>query len=887
MNNEKEYIEQNLITLFQEELSRKLNSKSSSFGMRGDKYFIHLCSSFDLNNTGRLNFKDLWKLITKKLGMKVDSKTLCYIFRYITKDSEYLNYTLYASELYYSKRQIKEHSKEIVTLNFNACTLNLLTRELESSLLLIKLYYTFISFESKSLNRNIDNLKCEQEQGTVDVDCFISCIIHCKIKLDVQETQKVFHLYDKESAGSFNYVQLFWDLTKSFLSPERIYILKEVYAVLGGDHNSIGDIFTLASQTQNHYRHQLYQETSDQIIKHHSSFIKYFIRTFSIDMNQPANINFFITFCKFYFFECVGYDDSSLRNLVLATFDSNYKIDSSRHYADQTNINEKSNQPNLEKQNSSYENLFTFDNRMERGAKQGKQKAQMKPVLKDMSFHKLSERLKLLNRRSLLTFLKSCLESCQAWDSKEKYITLQSFTQILYEYKLLSPEVGSEVSLIFSKSKDGLNIDSFLKCLICKLDTPELELVNSLFFELHKLSVPLLKSLHNLKDQYFDDSQLQIISIEIMKSKFNAKCHPFEESESVILKEFCESLDFYHFNLNRNQNEFMAYEEFLFFFQVTNYLVKDAEFFFELVNLEWNRILNPNMNSSLVEVENSVSKPRVILEEKEDVIFDFIEKGRKDDFASTHEEEKEVEMSLKVESSHEAESKALIIEETSKDVYEIVIKQFARSLIERGVKGLMNLHKQFLVNCLIDKISHQDFKQVLKLQRIELSNLEKDSDLLFNYFSNSETEGYLNFNKFIGFFKTKLSIERLNYVRRAYAVLDTEFLGYVTLEDVKLKYDYKNHPKVKSKQINGQVVLMEFFDSFELNYNFLANSEENAKGITFGEFANFYEYVSFLHAFDEDFILEVCCTWGLKLDKSLENFFQSNYLNVNRAIDNH
>lgn len=196
-------------------------------------------------------------------------------------------------------------------------------------------------------------------------------------------------------------------------------------------------------------------------------------------------------------------------------------------------------------------------------------------------------------------------------------------------------------------------------------------------------------------------------------------------------------------------------------------------------------------------------------------------------------------------------------------------------LIKRGVRGLMNFHKQFLINCNITKISIGDFIKVLELQRIdfgkEISNFNSNCYEIFNYFKyqnnylEEEVVDYLDFNYFISFFKIKLTYNtRLIAVQNAFKFLDKENLGFVSLEKIKLEYKHYNHPKVIANQINKEQILMEFFDTFELNYNFLANTDNNnSQGISFGEFANYYEYVSFLHEFDKDFLEEVYQTWGI------------------------
>ena len=54
-------------------------------------------------------------------------------------------------------------------------------------------------------------------------------------------------------------------------------------------------------------------------------------------------------------------------------------------------------------------------------------------------------------------------------------------------------------------------------------------------------------------------------------------------------------------------------------------------------------------------------------------------------------------------------------------------------LKKRGIRGLMNLHKQFLLSCSnLGTISYGDFIKVMKLQKIDLK--KEDYDFIFDRF---------------------------------------------------------------------------------------------------------------------------------------------------------
>ena len=65
---------------------------------------------------------------------------------------------------------------------------------------------------------------------------------------------------------------------------------------------------------------------------------------------------------------------------------------------------------------------------------------------------------------------------------------------------------------------------------------------------------------------------------------------------------------------------------------------------------------------------------------------------------------------------------------------------------------------------------------------------------------------------------------------------------------------------------NEEEILSEFLDCFDLNNNLLINKEEKINdktNISFEEFANFYEYISFLYDNDNDFINLINNSWNI------------------------
>ena len=190
------------------------------------------------------------------------------------------------------------------------------------------------------------------------------------------------------------------------------------------------------------------------------------------------------------------------------------------------------------------------------------------------------------------------------------------------------------------------------------------------------------------------------------------------------------------------------------------------------------------------------------------------------------------------------------------------LEKLTLKLKMRGLRGLMNLHKQFIFTCShnLSEISFSNFVTILKNQKI---SLEKDEcKQIFLKFRKEHTI-FLDFTKFIREFKKPLNEKRLEAVEDAFAKLDADSDDNIFIETIKKKYNPKGDPLLLKGIKNEEEVSTEFLDCFELNYNLLTavDNQNVTNVVSFEEFANFYEYVSFLYDDDEQFIKLVNDSW--------------------------
>ena len=189
------------------------------------------------------------------------------------------------------------------------------------------------------------------------------------------------------------------------------------------------------------------------------------------------------------------------------------------------------------------------------------------------------------------------------------------------------------------------------------------------------------------------------------------------------------------------------------------------------------------------------------------------------------------------------------------------LEKLTLKLKMRGLRGLMNLHKQFLFTCNnLSLISLSNFIVVLNNQKISLD--KNECKQIFKMFKKEDSK-YLDFPKFIREFKKPLNDKRLEAVEDAFAKLDVDSNDNIFIETIKNKYNPKGDPLVLKGIKNEEEVSTEFLDCFELNYNLLTavDNQNVTNVVSFEEFANFYEYVSFLYDDDYEFIKLVNDSW--------------------------
>jgi hypothetical protein len=379
-----------------------------------------------------------------------------------------------------------------------------------------------------------------------------------------------------------------------------------------------------------------------------------------------------------------------------------------------------------------------------------------------------------------------------------------------------------------------------------------------------------------VQDIYHDLKRLNgEVDLDLLKAVYNTKNHPLIEDGGAF-SEFFECFELYHYAYLGKKNKIISEEEFLEFYQLISFLIEEDQMFQKILNSEWRNIVGKrtNLKENLTKISTNPSIPKttnnttgssnIYLKTDERPPSSYSENNnfQKDNFKPlvnaqnrnipsdlpkqnqpprTHTPHQINEEYSQKSSVRPATPLTKNLTQNEKEValaqnqylktrtpVNDAIEKLKKTLRKRGIRGLMNLHKQFLLNCTNpNTISYGDFLKVLKLQRIELK--KEDYDEIFERFKNSQKNfnydgTFLNFSAFIRNFKKILPDSRLNWVEKVFSSLDSERSEMLFIEDIKLKYDPSRHPDVLKKIRNEDDVIVEFLDCFELNYNFLVSS---------------------------------------------------------------
>jgi Ca2+-binding EF-hand superfamily protein len=462
----------------------------------------------------------------------------------------------------------------------------------------------------------------------------------------------------------------------------------------------------------------------------------------------------------------------------------------------------------------------------------------------------------------------SLIKHFKYYDNGTKFINKYDFAKVIRDFRLNL--TTTEIEKIYELFTAGNN----------NTNNSKTNLLNYEQFILVISEKFMNEKRRNLCRRIFDalrETSGGAVDMESIKAYYNGKGNPLIKDEEVNLAEFVECLDNFHFGYKNRRDFKISYEEFEEFYRIMGILLGDDEKFSNVLKNEWkklggfeeqtrsrsesvkekveyiNEVKNTqNSNSrrqSNFKNENNISNNSQIQNLTQDLkpnqnslntnnsIQNGPNRNNRPETAKTNTrpitpistQSKNIptnpndrELAL-AHNNYTITSKSKI--QTSDKKLQDSVDKLKHKLRKRGIRGLMNLHKQFLLNCTnLNTISYGDFVRVMRLQRLDFN--KEDYDCIFEKFksdpnSESNSGNYLNFSGFIRNFKRVLPEKRLQFVELAFASLDEQRSEMLSIDEIKLKFNASKHPDVFRRTRSEDEVVTEFLDCFELNYNFL------------------------------------------------------------------
>lgn len=120
------------------------------------------------------------------------------------------------------------------------------------------------------------------------------------------------------------------------------------------------------------------------------------------------------------------------------------------------------------------------------------------------------------------------------------------------------------------------------------------------------------------------------------------------------------------------------------------------------------------------------------------------------------------------------------------------------------------------------KLDYQEFTKAMKELRMGLQ--EGDVERLFRLFDLNK-DGEIAYAEFLRTVCGEMNDFRKQIVDQAFAKLDRDGNGVVTIDDLKDWYSASRHPDVITKRKTESEILAEFLDTFEQHYSMLVRAE--------------------------------------------------------------
>ena len=761
---------------------------------------------YDMDGSHTCNLQNFIKA-NDKLGVSLSKITdIERVFNYFDRDRKgIINYKQFAHEIFNLKYQDQNPNNIPFSSNDFPNLLNEYLIKNGGNLAMINLI------------KNLQIVDCNNS-NRLSIDDFLRVLNESNLRLSSNEIQSIFQDYELYSNGLVYYNKILDSIFEKYFDRKREIFAENLYYNLtnnGQNKISLNDIRNLYYNTPN----------NDQRKHLFLKFIEQYKYVTKPSIDKPISLSDMKKFIKY-----IGYgieSEDQLRELLYELDNANFNDIRNHNYNDYDNNKLKSSNRQIPNK------YYNYDN------EDNSNKIKFENII-----NKLRRNLIKYGRKSLFNFIKQF----KHYDNNSRTISKYDFMKVLQDFNINIS--NSDINQLFNEyvTYQGMNYYDFLN-----------DLSN---FSMNKIRENAIKEalqfIYNKSNE-----QYKPIDLTFLKELYSPDNNYFIRNENENRIDFIDCLELFHYAYKGMKNENLYENEFVEFYHFISFLIENDNNFISLLKNEW-KDNNDNQNK-LNENKNfnfTFGRPNnenIEYSNQNNSNINYNENQNPSNLKSKNRHFNNYNNNIDNQSNYSLnQPKTNYQRPGSRNGYNYnnynnnnlnPLEKLTQKLKGRGIRGLLYLHRQFIISCKnTKKISLNDFIFVLQSQQISFNENEyKD---LFNKFSKDGL--FLDFPSFIREFKKELNDNKLNCVEDAYSILDRNKNEKIPIEYIKKCYDAKNHPDVISGKKSEEEKLLEFIDCFEINFDLL-NQDFNNNYVDFEIFANFYEYVAFVYDNDRNF----------------------------------
>ena len=188
------------------------------------------------------------------------------------------------------------------------------------------------------------------------------------------------------------------------------------------------------------------------------------------------------------------------------------------------------------------------------------------------------------------------------------------------------------------------------------------------------------------------------------------------------------------------------------------------------------------------------------------------------------------------------------------------LNKLRTKLAQRGARGFVGMQRQFKImdDDMSGAIEMPEFVKAMRDFRIDLN--QQELNIVFEAFDR-DSSGAINYDEFVRGVRGPMNNFRKKIVMQAFKKIDKDGSGVLEMNDIKVSYNAKLHPDVKSGKKTEDEILGEFLETFEAHH--AMNGGTRDQRVTPEEFVEYYTNISASIDNDEYFELMMINSWKL------------------------